>query len=175
MDDDAAINFYTGFESCQMLHICFQLQYLGKSANHLKYWGKQPHTLSRLLTPINEFFLVLCRLRCGLMERDLAYRFGVSQPTVSRIFITWINFMYTKFKEVNIWPSRAQVLHFMSFKEFYPTTRCIIDATEIFIQSPSDPIAQLTFSSYKNDNTFKVFWNHLFCIHTLWREYFQQS
>ena len=166
VDDDAAINFYTGFESYQMLHICFQ--YLGKSANHLKYWGKQPHTLSienrgsgssRLLTPINEFFLVLCRLRCGLMERDLAYRFGVSQPTVSRIFITWINFMYTKFKEVNIWPSRAQVLHFMpqSFKEFYPTTRCIIDATEIFIQSPSDPIAQqLTFSSYKNHNTFKA-------------------
>jgi hypothetical protein len=67
--------------------------------------------------------------------------------------------MYIKFKEVNIWPSRAQVLHFMpqSFKEFYPTTRCIIDATEIFIQSPSDPVAQqLTFSSCKHHNTFKA-------------------
>ena len=63
VDDDAAINFYTGFESYPMLHICFL--YLGKSANRLKYWGKQPHTLSienwgsgssRLLTPINEVF-----------------------------------------------------------------------------------------------------------------------
>ena len=47
------------------------------------------------------------------------------------------------------------------FKEFYPSTRCIIDATEIFIQAPSDPQAQqLTFSSYKNHNTLKA----LVCI-----------
>lgn len=99
---------------------------------------------------------MVCRSRCGLMECDLAYRFGISQPTVSRILITWINYMYIKFKEVN---TRAQILHFMppSFREFYPTTHCIIDATEIFIQSLSDPIAQqLTFSSYKNHNTFKA-------------------
>ena len=44
-----------------------------------------------------------------------------------------------------------------SFKSSYPTTRCIIDATEIYIQMPSDPQAQqLTFSSYKNQNTFKA-------------------
>ena len=94
MDDDTAIKFYTGFDSYQMLYICFQ--YLGKSVNHLKYWGKQSYTSSiekrgsgssRSLSPINEFFLVLCRLRCGLMECDLAYRFGISQPTVSRILI----------------------------------------------------------------------------------------
>ena len=61
-----------------------------------------------------------------------------------------------------IWPSRRQINHFIPqmFKEFYPTTR-IIDATEIFIQSPSNPIAQqLTFSSYKNHNTLKT----LVCI-----------
>ena len=41
-----------------------------------------------------------------------------------------------------------------AFKDSYPTTRCIIDATEIFIQTPSNPQAQqLTFSSYKNHNT----------------------
>ena len=44
-----------------------------------------------------------------------------------------------------------------AFKESYPTTRCIIDATEIFIQMPSNPQAQqLTFSSYKNHNTLKA-------------------
>ena len=43
------------------------------------------------------------------------------------------------------------------FKEFYPTTRCIIDATELYIQAPSNPQAQqLTFSSYKNHNTLKA-------------------
>ena len=44
-----------------------------------------------------------------------------------------------------------------AFKNAYPTTRCIIDATEIFIQTPSNPQAQqLTFSSYKNHNTLKA-------------------
>ena len=118
---------------------------------------------SRSLSPLNEFFLVLCRLRCGIMETDLAFRFKVSQSTVSRIIITWINFLYCKFKDLNIWPSRQQVNHYMPqlFKDYYPTTRCIIDATELFIQSLSNPQAQqLTFSSYKNHNTLKA----LVCI-----------
>ena len=82
---------------------------------------------------------------------------------MSRIIITWINFLYCKFKDLNIWPSRQQVNHYMPrlFKDYYPTTRCIIDATELFIQSPSNPQAQqLTFSSYKNHNTLKA----LVCI-----------
>ena len=44
-----------------------------------------------------------------------------------------------------------------SFRSMYPTARCIIDATEIFIQIPSHPSAQqLTFSNYKNCNTLKA-------------------
>ena len=43
-----------------------------------------------------------------------------------------------------------------NFKDDYPSTRCIIDATEIFIEQPSSPAAQqLTFSAYKNHNTLK--------------------
>ena len=92
---------------------------------------------------------------------DLALRFQISQSTVSRILITWIYFLYIRFKEMPLWPSKQQVNHFMPriFKEFYPTTCCIIDATEIFIQSPSNP-QQLTFSSYKHHNTL----NALICI-----------
>ena len=41
--------------------------------------------------------------------------------------------------------------------KYYPTTRCIIDATEIFIQTPSNPQAQqITYSSYKNHKTLKA-------------------
>ena len=108
---------------------------------------------------LNEFFLILCRLKLGLSEQDLAFLFQVSQPTVSRIFITWINFLFVKFKEVPSWPSQQTVDKYMpdSFKVLYPTTRCIIDATEIFIQMPLNPTAQqLTFSSYKNHNTLKA-------------------
>jgi len=45
----------------------------------------------------------------------------------------------------------------LAFKNLYPSTRYIIDATEIFIQKPLNLSAQqLTFSSYKNHNTFKA-------------------
>ena len=67
--------------------------------------------------------------------------------------------MYHKFKEIPIWPSRAQVQSTMpaQFKCQYPNTRIIIDATEIYIQSTSNPSAQqLNFSSYKNHNTAKA-------------------
>ena len=44
-----------------------------------------------------------------------------------------------------------------TFKELYPSTRVIIDCTEIFVDVPSLPlIQQMIFSSYKNHNTYKV-------------------
>ena len=93
------------------------------------------------------------------MEADLTFRFQISQSTVCRIIITWINILYAKFEDISLWPSKQRINHFMPqlFKEFYPRTRCIIDATELFIQIPSDPQAQrLSFSSYKNHNTLKA-------------------
>ena len=166
-NNNDAIQFYTGFESYDMLISCFK--FLGDDVNHLQYKDTSAESSTRMhseetrgaprsLTPLNEFFLVLCRLRCALLVNDIAYRFGVLRATVCRIFTTWINFLYYSFKEINIWPSRQQIDDFMpqAFKDIYPTTRCIIDATEIFIQTPSNPQAQqLTFSSYKNHNTLK--------------------
>ena len=44
-----------------------------------------------------------------------------------------------------------------AFRDLYPTTRVIIDDTEVFIETPSLPeIQQMTFSSYKNHNTYKA-------------------
>ena len=158
-DDQKAVHFYTGFPSMELLMVCFT--FLGNAASKLSYRDHyklikgRPHKLC----PLNEFFLMLCHLRLGLYELDLAYRFGVSQTTVSRICSTWINFCYCKFKEVTIWPSRSVVDCNMPliFQDLYPSTRCIIDATEVFIQKPQNPSAQqLTFSSYKNRNTFKA-------------------
>ena len=40
---------------------------------------------------------------------------------------------------------------------FYPNTRVIVDATEIFIQRHSDPLIQrVIFSSYRNHNTTRA-------------------
>ena len=146
-DDDKAILFYTGFPTHSLVNL---LQFFGPSATILCYCGKEARFLGRQrsLTSLNEFFLTLCRLCLGMKEQDLAYRFGISQSTVSRIVTTWVNFMFYKFREVLIWPSRQVVDYFMpdNFRSMYPQTRCIVDATEFYIEMPANPTAQqLTF------------------------------
>ena len=101
--------------------------------------------------------MVMCRLRQGFPEDHLAQLFNVSASTVRRIFVTWVNFMFFKFGQINIWPSR-KVIDTMpkSFKGRYKSTRVIIDCTEVRCQMPSS--LQLNwelFSAYKNHTTLK--------------------
>ena len=165
-DDDNKVRFYTGFATLSALMVCFN--FLGESVNKLHYWAstsgaveaqtKSSKGRKRILPPLEEFFLVLVCLRLGLLEQDLAYRFRISQSTVSRIFSTWINLLYLQFKQIPIWPPKELVQSNMprAFKIKYPSTRVIIDATEIYIEKPNIPeLQQLTFSSYKNHNTYK--------------------
>ena len=76
------------------------------------------------MPPMEEFFFVLVQIRL-LLEKDLAYRFGISISTVSRICITWINFLYIKLRELPLWPKKEIVQAYMPhvFKELYPSTR----------------------------------------------------
>lgn len=102
--------------------------------------------------------MVLSRLRCGLLERDIAIRYNISVSQVSNIWITWLDFLHQRLRSIPIWPSRELVNNSMSLsiKEHYPNTRVIIDCTEIFIEMPSAPASQsVTFSSYKHHNTAK--------------------
>ncbi|XP_044176092.1 uncharacterized protein LOC122959097 [Acropora millepora] len=87
----------------------------------------------RKLKPLDEFFIVLCRLQRGFSEKHLAHLYGVAQSTISRIFIPWINYMYLKLGQICIWPSKEVVQATMpaDFKEKFPTTRVIIDCTEV--------------------------------------------
>ena len=163
-NDSQKVLFYTGFQDYATLRVCYD--YFGPAVNNLNYWGsvnstdsKRTSGRTRSLPPLEEFFLVLVRLRLGLFERDLGDRFGISVSTVSRICITWINFLYVKLKEIPMWPKQDSVRACMPscFKQLYPTTRVIIDATEIFIETPSLPeLQQMTYSSYKNHNTYKA-------------------
>ena len=150
----------------ETLNACHE--YLGPAVRNLSYWndgkskGKdecKSRGRHRALPPLEEFFLVLVRLQLGLMEQDLADQFEISCFTVSRIFTTWINFLYFMFKELPIWPPQAVVRNDMptTFKSKYPFTRVILDATEMNVEKPSLPdVQQQTFSNYENDNTFKV-------------------
>ena len=166
--DDKQLHYYTGFKSYKSFKVCFD--FLGTAAYNLMYWDssstadandseKGSKGRNRKLSPEDEFLLVMVQLRAGLFEKDLAYRFDISQSTVSRIWITWINFIYLQFQTLPLWPTRAMINADMPncFKEMYPSTRVIIDATEIRVEKPGLPqLQQATSSSYKNTNTYKV-------------------
>ena len=102
--------------------------------------------------------MFLCRIRQGFHEQDLAVRFCVSQATVSRILLTWANYLYVMLGSLQIWPSRAFIDANMpaSFKDVYPKTRVIIDCTELKVQTPSSKVLNsMSYSSYKSHITFK--------------------
>lgn len=106
----------------------------------------------------DNFLLVLMKLRLGLSTIDLAVRFNVSEATVSKLFTTWINYLYVHLGDLKIWPHRNVIISNMppNFKEKYPNTIIIIDATELRIQTPSSLLRQSqSYSSYKSTNTFK--------------------
>ena len=139
LSGDESISFYTGFPNLQTFQAT--LVYLnpgnGQNIRYSRLTNKkvQAHHYDgdnqknksgrkRTLKPGDDFFLVMCRLRQGFNEAHLAFLFGISQPTVSRIFVSWINFMYLRFGTINIWPNREEVDKSMpeDFKSKYPKT-----------------------------------------------------
>lgn len=67
--------------------------------------------------------------------------------------------MYFQLKELNVWPSEDIVQDFIpvNIAEKFPSTRVILDATEIPIQKPSDVYYQsVTWSNYKHRITIKA-------------------
>ena len=113
---------------------------------------------SRKLTIKEELIMTLIRLRRGLDIEVLSDLFGIHSSNISRIFITWINFLYLELNFLISWPSKEQVRNTLpkQFKHF-PKTRVVIDCTEFYIQKPSLPSSQrVTWSQYKHHNTFKA-------------------
>ena len=123
-----------------------------------------------MLATIGRIFLVLVRLRLGLFERDLVDCFGTSVSTVSRVYITWLNFLHLKLKELPLWPGRDLVKSYMPqvFKDLYPDTRVIIDATEIFIEAPALPeLQQMTFHHTKTAICSRASWEYFQVVQLL--------
>lgn len=167
-----SISFYTGFPNLETFQATLSYLNPGENGENIRYWRSVETKVNennekkdchkpgrrRTLKPEEEFFMVMCRLRQGFHEKHLAFLFGISQPTVSRIFISWINFMFLRFGIINIWPSREEVDKTMpeDFKVKYPKTRVILDCTEIKCQMPSSLLLNSRlFSSYKNHTTVK--------------------
>ena len=69
----------------------------------------------------------------------LSRLFDISIPSASRYIITWTNFLFFKIGNDTFWTTLEQEDEYMpeSFRRAYPSTRCIIDCTELYCQRPS--------------------------------------
>ena len=154
--------FYTGFSSHEEFQLCFMLLDVGENCKNMIYIDNQHNvsrsTRSKKLTPEDEFFITMVRLRVGLFVQDMSLRFGISSSSITRIFLSWINYIYLKLGNLQILPSHEEVHHYMpdSMRQKYPNTEWIIDAFEIQSERPSSLVLQSkSYSTYKSRNTLK--------------------
>ena len=92
------VRYYTGFTSYRVFLACYD--FLAPSAEVMRMWrgsettpddqgrqGNMPGPKKKLPV-IDQFFLVMVRLRLALGELDLSHRFAISLASVSPIFAT---------------------------------------------------------------------------------------
>ncbi|KAG0425396.1 hypothetical protein HPB47_027430 [Ixodes persulcatus] len=126
--DSEELAFYTGFEFLQRFLAFVKFVQTGYDS----YKQRQaPHGRPLNLSMEDQLLLVLSRLRVGLLEQDLAYRFGVHVSTVSRVWTFWVGFLADHLEQVSYWPSRKVVKEHMPecFSEVYPSTGGLLGIT----------------------------------------------
>ena len=81
MMDDKKVKYYTGLTNISTLFLLLQFLVQGRTI------------IERSLNSFQQLVMVLMKLRLNLEENDLAYRFDVSQSTISRMFHKWKSLM----------------------------------------------------------------------------------
>ncbi|CAM4571738.1 unnamed protein product [Leuciscus chuanchicus] len=140
---DEDFRYFTRFSSKNIFMVFWRS--IEPSASKIVYWSKAKRigistaekevvkpSPQRKMQLIDEFFMFCLRVAVGLRERVLAELFGVSTSTVSRIIITWANYLYLVLGSIQIWMTREQVTRTMpvKFQQYCPNVRVIIDCTE---------------------------------------------
>ncbi|XP_068707919.1 uncharacterized protein [Montipora foliosa] len=132
-------------------------RFIGSDDDMNYYTGISPHHFLALSAFLNAGD-ICSRLRVNIPEKVLADNYKISVVEVSRIFVTWLDLIYSRLVQLPAWASKNTIQTTMPecFREKYPLTRVIIDCTEIFIEKPSCFRAQSgTYSSYESHNTAK--------------------
>ena len=152
---DKEVNLLTGIPTRAAFDALFDM--VKKNVKKLRYWTgplkstrkgrnlkKSPKKFGpkRELTEKDEFLLTMMKLRLGSTNADLAQRFAVSATTGTNIFTTWVKLLASELGCLIYNPSYEvfrKTLPKKFHKHGYSKVRHIIDCTEVFIETPSDP------------------------------------
>ena len=108
-----------------MIHLKFYVIF----TNSLTYWGNSKKDIfleenstkrgrPRALSAEAELFLVLIKLECNFLIKDLAIRFEMSSNNMNLILITCYDFVYIYLRSIPIWPSKQTFLDMIAFKNY---------------------------------------------------------
>jgi DDE superfamily endonuclease/Helix-turn-helix of DDE superfamily endonuclease len=129
------------------------------SAESVRNFSCTPEKMGpdRKLLSRDEFLLTCMKLKLGLLNADLAKRFGISVSLTSSIFHSWLSAMHKTIGRYVYWASKEEIVASKPARyRHLPDLRAIIDCSEIFIETPKDPVLQTsTWSDYKHHNTLK--------------------
>ncbi|KAK3083832.1 hypothetical protein FSP39_003835 [Pinctada imbricata] len=168
-NSDDKVSFYTGIPNAYSFEALFNEikddaeEQTGRKTKNIPMETDETRSRGesgrpRSLRLIDEFLLVLMRIRLGLLLEDLADRFRISTNTCGAIFNKWIDYLDVQFQFLVKWPSRSNIDSTMpySFQKKYPKCRVVIDCTEIKTETPHSLLLKSAmYSDYKSHMTFK--------------------
>ncbi|XP_065680533.1 uncharacterized protein LOC105848925 [Hydra vulgaris] len=147
VNNDKKMNFYTGISSIAIFNVIFGL--LKPFLPSILYWRGPKHLHSKvkqlksvskckLLSHREELLMTLMRLRLGLLNEDMADRFGISKSLCSNTFTAFIRIIANILGQaIIVWlPSEVIKKNLpQSFvKAKHHKCRVILDCFEIFIE-----------------------------------------
>ncbi|XP_040573760.1 uncharacterized protein [Lepeophtheirus salmonis] len=147
VNDPSAIVYYTGLSDYNHFKDLFFC--LGPAVNHLCYKIES-------LTRQDELFLTLMKLRQNKDDIELGIIFHIHRTSVKKVFITWVNFMFDQFKEIDRFLSNDTIDNHLpvDFQTKFPNTIMILDSTKVKTNKTSNVTDQTSkWSSYKSNDT----------------------
>ncbi|XP_038644334.1 uncharacterized protein LOC119960800 [Scyliorhinus canicula] len=139
------VRFYTGFDSITkfdaFLHFVTQDPGVcsGKIRGNIAR-GRLDAGPHSTLSHADQLLLVMCRLRLGLLLQDLAYRFRISETTVSRVWLNWTEVIQTRLMQIPVTCSPKYVQAFEPKRKLQHRggdALTLLDCTDLFFEAQS--------------------------------------
>ncbi|XP_053546626.1 uncharacterized protein LOC128638596 isoform X2 [Bombina bombina] len=130
------VRFYTGFEGYEQLKNFLSFVTADQNLCAGKIRKRTEVGPQSALSLEDQLLLVLTRLRLGLLLQDLAFRFRVSESTVSRYWLNWTDLLHVRLTQIPI-------LYSSRYLELFEPKRTvqhlglactIMDCTDLFFE-----------------------------------------